>query len=136
VGDPVISGDTKKKRLIGNFTQAGWSWTSACRHVKVLDHDFPAQTAGAAIPYGIYDVGRNTGFVVAGPEATPSPSAGQPTASSPDTSATPHQARVDATRTTVASTAFGLADVFHGDHKFRSVPPLFPLSSPPVSTRS
>ncbi len=65
-GDPVISVDTKKKEQIGLFAQGGREWAPPGRPVKVLDHDFPSQAAGTAIPYGIYDVGRNTGYVVVG----------------------------------------------------------------------
>ena len=65
-GDPVISVDTKKKETIGLFAQAGREWAPPGALVKVLDHDFPSQASGTAIPYGIYDVGRNTGFVVVG----------------------------------------------------------------------
>ena len=65
-GDPVISVDTKKKEQIGLFAQAGKEWAPPGTSVKVLDHDFPSQAVGTAIPYGIYDLGRNTGFVVVG----------------------------------------------------------------------
>lgn len=65
-GDPVISVDAKKKEQIGLFAQAGREWAPPGAPVKVLDHDFPTQTTGTAIPYGIYDVGRNTGFIVVG----------------------------------------------------------------------
>ncbi|MFD1659183.1 hypothetical protein ACFSL4_13465 [Streptomyces caeni] len=41
-------------------------WAPPGTPVKVLDHDFPSQAVGTAIPYGIYDLGRNTGFVVVG----------------------------------------------------------------------
>jgi hypothetical protein len=65
-GDPVISVDSKKKEQIGLFAQAGREWAPPGAPVKVLDHDFPSQAEGTAIPYGIYDVGRNTGYVVVG----------------------------------------------------------------------
>ncbi len=65
-GDPVISVDSKKKEQIGLFAQAGREWASPGAPVKVLDHDFPSQAVGTAIPYGIYDMGRNAGFVVVG----------------------------------------------------------------------
>ena len=64
--DPVISVDTKKKEQLGLFAQAGRAWVPPGAPVKVLDHNFPSQSVGTAIPYGIYDVGRNTGFVVVG----------------------------------------------------------------------
>ena len=63
-GLPVISVDTKKKELVGNFKNAGACWRTDSR--AVLDHDFPSDAVGRAIPYGIYDQGRNTGFVVVG----------------------------------------------------------------------
>ncbi len=65
-GDPVISVDTKKKELIGLFARPGREWTPPGAPVKALDHDFPTHASGTAIPYGIYDLGRNTGFVVVG----------------------------------------------------------------------
>jgi hypothetical protein len=63
-GFPVLSVDTKKKELVGNFKNAGRCWRR--RPLDVLDHDFPSAALGRAIPYGIYDQGRNTGFVVVG----------------------------------------------------------------------
>lgn len=67
-GDPVISLDTKKKELIGPFARPGREWAPPGAPIKVLDHDFPTHASGTAIPYGIYDLGRNTdtGFVVVG----------------------------------------------------------------------
>jgi hypothetical protein len=63
-GWPVISVDTKKKELIGNFKNGGRTWRRQAR--AVLDHDFPSMASGRAIPYGIYDEGRNAGYVVVG----------------------------------------------------------------------
>lgn len=63
-GDPVISVDTKKRELIGNFKQAGGNWRK--EPLEVLEYDYPNDADGVAIPYGIYDVGRNRGFVVLG----------------------------------------------------------------------
>lgn len=63
-GLPVISVDTKKKELVGNFKNPGRCWRRDSR--AVLDHDFPSWAAGHGIPYGIYDVGRNAGYVVIG----------------------------------------------------------------------
>ena len=61
---PVISIDCKKKELLGNFKNAGRTWR---RHARdVLDHDFPSWADGRAIPFGIYDIERNEGFVVVG----------------------------------------------------------------------
>lgn len=63
-GWPIISIDAKKKELIGNFKNAGHTWRRCGR--DVLDHDFPSWADGRAIPFGIYDIARNTGFVVVG----------------------------------------------------------------------
>lgn len=64
LGLPVISVDTKKKELVGNFKNPGRSWRKKTR--EVLDHDFPRWSKGHAHPYGIYDVARNDGYVVVG----------------------------------------------------------------------
>jgi DDE family transposase len=61
---PVISVDTKKNELIGNFKNAGPEWRRQARPVNM--YDFPSQASGKAIPYGIYDLGRNEGYVVVG----------------------------------------------------------------------
>lgn len=63
-GWPVLSVDTKKKELVGNFKNAGRCWRR--RPQDVWDHDFPSGAIGRAIPFGIYDIGRNTGYVVVG----------------------------------------------------------------------
>jgi len=63
-GIPVISVDTKSRELIGLFHQSGRRWTQD--PLKVLDHDFPSDSQGVAIPYGIYDLSRNEGFVCVG----------------------------------------------------------------------
>jgi hypothetical protein len=63
---PVISVDTKKKELLGNFQNAGQQWRKAKTPERVAVHDFPAPTVPRAFPYGIYDLGRNTGFVNVG----------------------------------------------------------------------
>ncbi len=65
-GGPVISVDTKKKELIGNFENKGRQWrrTQTAEHVN--GHDFPDPSVPRAYPYGIYDQGRNTGFVNVG----------------------------------------------------------------------
>ena len=60
-GDPVISMDTKKQELIGNFAREGYTHTQA--PVDVLDHDFPSAGTGKLIPHGIYDRVRNEGYV-------------------------------------------------------------------------
>ncbi len=63
-GWPVISLDCKKKELVGNFKNPGTCWRQ--RPLDVQDHDFPSAAEGRAIPFGLYDEGRNTGFVVVG----------------------------------------------------------------------
>jgi hypothetical protein len=63
---PVISVDTKKKELLGNYDNAGQQWLPAKQPRKVRGHDFPTPDVPRAYPYGIYDVGRNTGFVNVG----------------------------------------------------------------------
>jgi hypothetical protein len=65
-GSPVISVDTKKKELIGNYHNAGQQWLSAKQPNQVQGHDFPRPDVPRAYPYGIYDIGRNTGFVNVG----------------------------------------------------------------------
>lgn len=65
VGEPVVSVDCKKKELIGNFKNGGKEWRPAGDPVQVNVHDFP-EAAGKAIPYGIYDIGTNTGWVSVG----------------------------------------------------------------------
>jgi len=60
---PVISVDTKKKELIGNFANEGAEYSKKKNPIKVLDHDFPIKELGKVAPYGIYDISRNEGFV-------------------------------------------------------------------------
>ena len=62
-GGPVISVDTKKKELIGNYANKGRQWRRKKTAERVNGHDFPAPSVPRAYPYGIYDQGRNTGFV-------------------------------------------------------------------------
>ena len=62
-GQPVISVDTKKKELIGNFKANGVEYSKKKNPTKVLDHDFPLKELGKVAPYGIYDINRNEGFV-------------------------------------------------------------------------
>jgi Rhodopirellula transposase DDE domain len=64
LGLPVISVDTKKKELVGEFKNPGRCWRAKDRNV--LDHDFPSWAKGRAIPYGIYDLAFNDGLVVIG----------------------------------------------------------------------
>lgn len=66
-GWPVISVDTKKKELIGNFKNAGADWSRPAEEVNV--HDFPSQAVGRAVPYGIYDLLNNQGSVYVGQSA-------------------------------------------------------------------
>ena len=63
-GDPIISVDTKKRELVGNFKNPGAKWDRT--PVLVKDHDFRSESAGVAIPYGVYDVQANRGFVQVG----------------------------------------------------------------------
>jgi hypothetical protein len=63
---PVISVDTKKKVLVGNYDNAGQQWLPAKKPLKVNGHDFLSPDVPRAYPYGIYDLGRNTGFVNVG----------------------------------------------------------------------
>ena len=63
---PVISVDTKKKELLGNYQNAGQQWRPANAPHPVQGHDFPAPSVPRAYPYGIYDLARNTGFVNVG----------------------------------------------------------------------
>jgi hypothetical protein len=65
-GRPVISVDTKKKELVGNYENKGKQWLAKGRPRQVNGHDFPGPEVPRAYPYGIYDLGRNTGFVNVG----------------------------------------------------------------------
>jgi len=65
-GLPVISVDTKKKELVGNYENAGRQWLTTKQPRKVQGHDFPGPDVPRAYPYGIYDIGRNAGFVNVG----------------------------------------------------------------------
>src|SRR5262249_1521942 len=63
-GLPVISVDTKKKELVGPFRNPGLSW---CREAEEVDeHDFPSAAECQAVPFGIYDTAKNSGYVVVG----------------------------------------------------------------------
>ena len=66
-GLPIISVDTKKKELIGNFKNAGQEWCLESRAVN--DHDFAQDAVGKAVPYGIYDLQHNRGVVYVGQSA-------------------------------------------------------------------
>lgn len=65
-GIPVISVDTKKKELLGNYVNRGKQWLPAKEPVEVNGHDFPSPDVPRAYPYGIYDLAANTGFVNVG----------------------------------------------------------------------
>jgi Rhodopirellula transposase DDE domain len=65
-GVPFISVDTKKKELVGNFKNAGREWQPQNEPDLVDVHDFPTDAVGKAVPYGIYDVAANDGFVSVG----------------------------------------------------------------------
>jgi hypothetical protein len=66
-GYPVISVDTKKKELIGNFYQSGKTWKKEAELVN--SHDFPQDAKSKAVPYGIYDLYHNQGYVYVGTTA-------------------------------------------------------------------
>ena len=65
-GQPVISVDAKKKELVGEFKNGGREYQPTGQPEQVNVHDFPDKELGKAIPYGIYDVGANTGWVTVG----------------------------------------------------------------------
>ncbi len=65
-GQPVISVDTKKKELVGNYKNNGAEWRPAADPEQVKVHDSIDKELGKANPYGIYDVGANTGWVSVG----------------------------------------------------------------------
>ena len=65
-GEPVISVDTKKKELIGNYQNTGRQWRKQSSPAEVSGHDFADPSVPRAYPYGIYDLARNTGFVNVG----------------------------------------------------------------------
>jgi hypothetical protein len=65
-GDPVISVDTKKKELVGEFRNPGRTWRRSRKPVRVNVHDFPHLGKGRAVPYGAYDIARNRAVVNVG----------------------------------------------------------------------
>ncbi len=65
-GQPVISVDTKKKELVGDFKNAGREWRRRGCPEEVRSHDFPDPKIKKAIPYGVYDVAHNEGWVSVG----------------------------------------------------------------------
>lgn len=66
LNEPVISVDCKKKELIGNFKNAGTEWLPAKKPTTVKVYDFIDKDLGKAIPYGVYDIGNNEGWVSVG----------------------------------------------------------------------
>ncbi len=66
-GWPIISVDAKKKELIGNFKNAGKRWCQTAEAVN--DHDFESEALGKAVPYGVYDLLHNRGYVYVGQSA-------------------------------------------------------------------
>ena len=65
-GQPVVSVDTKKKELVGNFRNGGQEWQPKGQPERVSTYDFPSQAEGKAIPYGVYDLGQDQGWVSVG----------------------------------------------------------------------
>jgi len=63
---PVISVDTKHRELVGEFKNAGREWARSGEPVEVNTHDFPSHAKGKAIPYGVYDLVRNEGWISVG----------------------------------------------------------------------
>lgn len=64
--EPVVSVDSKKKELVGSYKNAGQTWRHAKDPEKVKGHDFIDPELGKAIPYGVFDMGRNRGWVSVG----------------------------------------------------------------------
>jgi hypothetical protein len=65
-GEPVISVDTKKRELVGRFTQAGREWQPSGDPEQVSTYDFPSLAEGKAIPYGVYDIADDSAWVSVG----------------------------------------------------------------------
>jgi hypothetical protein len=65
-GQPVVSVDTKKKELVGDFKNSGQEWRPKGEPQEVRTHDFKDKDLGKAIPYGVYDVANNQGWVSVG----------------------------------------------------------------------
>jgi hypothetical protein len=65
-GQPALSVDTKKKENIGHYKNPGQAWRRKGQPVKVKTHDFPDKTNGKAVPYGVYDSGKNEAWVNVG----------------------------------------------------------------------
>jgi hypothetical protein len=67
LGWPIVSVDTKNKELIGLFKQAGVTWSAQVTEVYM--HDFPSDALARAVPYGVYDLARNHGYIQLGQSA-------------------------------------------------------------------
>jgi len=65
-GQPALSVDTKKKENIGNYKNPGRAWRRQGQPLKVKTHDFPDKRKGKAVPYGVYDIGKNEAWVNVG----------------------------------------------------------------------
>lgn len=65
-GQPALSVDTKKKENIGHYKNPGQTWHRKGKPLKVKTHDFPDKTNGKAVPYGVYDIGKNEAWVNVG----------------------------------------------------------------------
>jgi transposase len=65
-GQPVISVDAKKKEVVGDLKNAGKTWEPTGKPQRVATHDFPDKEVPKAVPYGVYDLGSNEGFVSVG----------------------------------------------------------------------
>ena len=65
-GQPVISVDTKKKELVGNYRNGGTDYRPKADPTRVKTHDFPDKEVGKVVPYGVYDVADNSGWVSVG----------------------------------------------------------------------
>ncbi len=68
-GLPVISVDTKKKEILGNYVSKGKEWSKKKNPIEVLSHDFPDPEVPRVIPYGVYDLSLNAGWVNVGVSA-------------------------------------------------------------------
>jgi Rhodopirellula transposase DDE domain len=68
-GEPVISVDAKKKELLGDFSPGGREWRPAGQPLEVNTYDFPDEQLGKAVPYGVYDLAENAGWVSVGRSA-------------------------------------------------------------------
>ena len=68
-GEPVISVDAKKKELVGDFSPGGREWRPVGDPVQANTYDFPDKELGKAVPYGVYDLAANAGWVSVGRSA-------------------------------------------------------------------